>query len=544
MNAMIYAPTPLVGREREFAELRNRVLDPATRMLTVTGPVGVGKSRLVAALFEHVSYEFAHGGRYLDLSAADETADLAETLISALGVTGEDQALPADRLAAHLRDKHFLLVVDGCELVLKPLVPLVTNLVSTCPRLSVLISSPERMGVYGEGLVRLGPLPVPGPTIPKNLTELERIPAVQLFVHRSRAVRPGFVLTEENREAVGRLCQMLDGLPLAIELASARMKLSSPQALLSELESDLGVLSGTRADTMSQHIDLRSAVEWSLSRLKRPEQVFLSRLAIFTGEFGFAAAKGLSKVSATQTQDLLETLVDRNILLTDERPDGELGFRMLGLIRRYALEWLRRTGDYTKVMRGHADYFMAMAQTAETELFGPEQSWWLDQLSYWHHDISAALQFLADSGDGPGLAGLASALRLHWQVHGVPREGVQWLEQALILGELPHHLAPRVHETLGELSLGLGETSVADDCLATARSLFEELRDSSGTASCLRTMGRLAYFKGDLAQADVLLEESATAMRAVGSVWGQAMTLRDLAATRRARGNLRAAWKL
>jgi predicted ATPase/DNA-binding CsgD family transcriptional regulator len=553
-SSMVHAPTSFVGRDAEFAELRNKLLDPAFRLITLTGPVAVGKSRLVAALFEDLAFDFPHGGRFVDLDDAESpypadhlAVHPAIHLAGALGLHSADLVdepdTARDLLLSYLHDRDFLLVIDAGERVLTELAPLVAGLVSACPRLTVLVAAPEPLAVYGESLVRLGPLAVPGDT--HDLAELERVPAVQLFVHRARAVRPGFTLTEDNREAVAALCRRLDGLPLAIELAAASVKLSSPQALLADLDDDLGVITGTAADTMSRYTDMDKAIEAGLRRLNSVERAFLDRLAAFAGEFGAAAAKGVARPWAGQAAQLIESLVDKNLLLAGDRPDGEIGFRLLGLVRRQLLNGLRKRGEYDEVMRAHADYFQAMARAARTGLTGGEQSWWLSRLVDWHADLQAALRFLVDAGAGAATAGLAAALRLHWHAAGALREGVAWLEEGLDLADRPADIAPEVHEVLGELLLGLGETRAAERRLNFARQRHEEARDARGVAVTLGLLGRLAFHQGDVAAAERLLGESTARLLRTGEAAREhAMATIDLARVRLARGEHAAAGKL
>ncbi|HEU5157974.1 MAG TPA: LuxR C-terminal-related transcriptional regulator [Streptosporangiaceae bacterium] len=555
-SSMIHAPTSFVGRDAEFAELRNKLLDPAFRLITLTGPVAVGKSRLAAALFEDLAFDFPHGGRFVDLDdmdspyptdqlAAHPAAHLAAALALHSADLVEEPDAARDLLLSYLHDRDFLLVIDAGEHVLTELAPLVAGLVSACPRLTVLVAAPEPLGVYGESLVRLGPLEVPADPRRGSLTDLERVPAVQLFVHRARAVRPGFTLTEDNREAVAALCRRLDGLPLAIELAAASAKLSSPQALLADLDDDLGVISGTAADTMSRFTDMDTAIEAGLSRLNSVERAFLDRLAAFEGEFGAAAAKGVARPWAGQAAQLIESLVDKNLLLASDRPDGEVVFRLLGLVRRQLLTVLRKRGEHDEVMRAHADYFQAMARAARAGLTGAEQSWWLSRLADWHADLRAALRFLVNAGDGAATAGFAAALRLHWHAAGALREGVAWLEEGLDLADRPADITPDVHEVLGELTLSLGETRAAERRLNFARQRYEEARDPRGVAVCLGLLGRVAFHQGDVDTAERLLQESTARLRTAGEASREhALATIELARVRLTRGDRAAARKL
>ncbi|ALG09332.1 hypothetical protein AOZ06_22635 [Kibdelosporangium phytohabitans] len=360
---MTTAPVPLVGREAELAALSARLLGQDVRLITVTGQVGVGKSRLVAALFERLRDQFADGGAHLDLA----TADLD-------GLDG-------------LGDRHFLLAVDGCEDRTRELAPKLAALVTACPRLSVLVASPSRLGVYGEAVVRLAPLRLPDASA--DMPAFASVPSVRLFVQRTQAVRPDFRLTETNRAAVAELCTRTDGLPLAIELLAAGMELSSPQRLIADMDRDLGCLTGTGSATLSRHHSMTAAIEWSLARLDDGERALLARLAVFTGHFDLAAATAVSRAP-----QLLAGLVDKNLLSTTECQDGDLIFRMSGPTRRYLVQ----RDEHRAAQRAHAEYFLGMAD----EDHSPEL------IDAWYPDIEAAVTYLRDSGDAAGMTKLTA----------------------------------------------------------------------------------------------------------------------------------------
>nr|WP_042189015.1 LuxR C-terminal-related transcriptional regulator [Kibdelosporangium sp. MJ126-NF4]CEL18604.1 Transcriptional regulator, LuxR family [Kibdelosporangium sp. MJ126-NF4]CTQ98089.1 Transcriptional regulator, LuxR family [Kibdelosporangium sp. MJ126-NF4] len=352
MRTKTTAPVPLVGRDAELAALGTRLLDQDVRLITVTGQVGVGKSRLVAALFNQVRDQFSDGGAYLD--------DLTDAAIDGL------------------RDQHFLLAVDGCEDKTGDLAPKLASLVTACPRVSALVASPARLGVYGEAVVRLAPLQLPD--------------AVRLFVERTQAVRPDFRLTEANRSAVAELCARTDGVPLAIELLAAGMELSSPHRLLAEVDRDLGCLTGTGSATLSRHHSMTAAIEWSLARLDPDERDLLARLAVFTGHFDVPAATAVGRAPR-----LLVGLVDKNLLSTTECQDGDLIFRMSGPTRRYLVQ----RHEHRAARRSHAEYFLGMVDEAPP----------LELLEAWHPDIEAARTYLDESGDQAGVTRLADSLK-------------------------------------------------------------------------------------------------------------------------------------
>lgn len=539
-----HAPTPLVGRESELSDLCGRLLDPKARLVTVTGPAGVGKSRLAAAAFEAVSGDFENGGRYLDLHTVDP-AEVSEDFLAELLFVAEDPSSRThQRMIDHLHERHYLLALDGCERLLETLRPLLTHLVATSPGLTVLAVSDEPLVVYGESLIRLAPLPVPAGWQYADLAELEQVPTVQLFVHRTRAIRPSFTLTNDNYEAVAKLCARTDGLPLAVELAAARIKLSSPQALLSGLDDDLDVLSGTPSDTFSRHHSMRSAIEWSLVRLSPEERTFLASLAPFHNLFDAEAAKECTQKSTVEVQGLLEKLVDRSIIQLAECQEGAVTFQILGLVRQHMLEWLRDSGDYDQVMSGHARYLQKMAAAAEARIAGGDQALCLDELRHYCYDIGSALRFLTEKANYIPAVCIGISLRQFWQICGLTNECVTRMEQGLASTQLPWHIRASAELVLGELLISMGRHDAAESWLRAAQRDYKGLPECMDQADCWRLLGLIAYHRGDLAEAERLLEASIAASRAAEPANEPAAAKRDLAVCKIAVGDYPAAEKL
>ncbi|WP_160097190.1 LuxR C-terminal-related transcriptional regulator [Kibdelosporangium aridum] len=434
----IRSRTPLIGRDDELAEVRMRLTDPRVRLLTVTGPVGVGKSRFVAALAEDVSPAFEGGGGYLDLTDTEPARDLDDLVAESM----TDLSTAASGFPALPRDQRFLLVLDGCDRLTATLATRLTGLLSAYPQLTVLVASPARLGIYGEVVVRLALLQVPDPTQAADPAALSQIPAVRLFVERTQAIRPDFRLTDANQAAVAELCARTDGLPLAIELLAARMALSSPQRLLAELDRDIGSLAGSGSDTLSRHHSMMAALESSLDLLSADERLLIGRLAVFAGYFDAAAAAAVGGTTPEQTCQLMAGLMDKNLLRTAECPDGDLIFRLFRLTRRYLLQDLQQTEDYRAIRRAHAEYVLALAASGPDSR-GLDRAPQLELVGSWHEDILMALTYLDESGDKVSMGRLASALRDHWRT-GWLTEGIRWLtgsgrltpQGAGVLGEL------------------------------------------------------------------------------------------------------------
>jgi predicted ATPase/DNA-binding CsgD family transcriptional regulator len=536
--------TPLVGREFEMAALRDLVLDPSARLLTLTGPVGVGKSRLAVALAQEVSGYFADGSQYVDLAAVDASADLAEIILDASGFTGHGDAVaeaaPPARLADHLRDRTWLLVLDHGEHMMDVMSPLLTALLIECPQVHVLVATNEPLRIYGETLFRVGPLELPKPGEAQSLEALERTASASLFMLRARSARPGFQVTADKIFAIAELCNQLDGLPLAIELAARQLKLHSIYDLLTQLRGRIDVLRAHATDTLSRHNSMHDAIAWSCARLTEAERTLFIRLAVFVGGFRLGDAEICEP--AGSCHDLLEVLVDKNLLMLTEQAWGELGFSFLQTTRAYALEELRRSSDTAEMQARHASRFFERVIEAEPHFDGPDRARLIAQFVLARDDLEAALCWFADSGDGTRMAALAAGLRPFWLASGQLCEGASWLQRAVTMGGAPAELRAKALDALGEIRVRQGNLRARDQ-LAAALQLYRELGDVRGTATCLHHLGMLARIEGS-ADAVVLYEQAIAAARQAGHTAGEAAALRDLAECRLLGGDLEQAGSL
>ena len=401
--------TPLVGREHEVAAVVAMLRHGDVRLLTLTGPAGVGKTRLALESAGNAAADFADGIVFVDLTPIRDPELVLPTIADRLGVRGAGNRPVAARLQAYLAERQLLLVLDNCEQVLAA-APGLAALLAAAPRLCILATSRTRLALTAEQELGVEPLAVPDPTQLPSLERLEALDAVRLFLARARALRPDFALTVDNAAAVVGICARLDGLPLAIELAAARIKVLPPQALLERLERRLTLLTGGARDLPARQQTLRGAIAWSHDLLTPSEQMLFRRLGVFAGGWTLAAAEAL--MQAGDRFDFFAAftaLVDKSLIRQTEVVHGEPRFRMLETIREFAVEQLEASGDGDLVRLAHAHYFLALAEANAGGLLGQDQPVKIDRLRLDLDNLRAALSWSLGStrgGIGRNRAGL------------------------------------------------------------------------------------------------------------------------------------------
>jgi predicted ATPase/transcriptional regulator with XRE-family HTH domain len=452
--------TPLIGRVQEVTAVRDALLYPAVRLLTLVGPPGVGKTRLSLQVATDLQAAFADGVAVVTLAPTRTPEMVATAIAQALGVKEIGRQPLRDRLKDYVRAKHLLLVLDNFEQVLDA-APLITELLGSCPQLKVAVTSREILHLRGEKAFSVPPLALPDRTRLPPSEQLVEYAAVALFVQRALDVNPVFAVTDTNASAVAEICHHLDGLPLAIELAAARTKLFTPPALLARLSNRLQLLTGGAHDLPPHQRMLRSTIDWSYQLLDAEEQLLFRRLAVFVGGCTLEAVEAVYTVGGDLPQDALDGLAllsDKSLLQPTEGIAGAPRFTMLETIREYALEQLELSGEAELARRRHAVYYLALAEAAEPHLRGAEQQLWLAQLEAEHGNMCVALGWgleTKDRGWGereqPDVPNrqspvptpqelalrLAGALREFWLVRGYWSEGRLWLERALAHAEDP-----------------------------------------------------------------------------------------------------------
>ncbi len=556
-------PTALIGREREEAAVMHLLQpDGGARLVILTGPGGVGKTRLALAVAAALRDAYPDDVAFVDLSAQRDPALVAATVSRALGLREEGALGARELLLAYLRDKGMLLVLDNLEQVVEA-APLVGELVAACPSLVVLATSRVALRVRAEQRFEVPPLAVPGRNHPR-VAEVEKYAAVRLFMTCARAACPDFALDAAGMAAVAEICRRLDGVPLAIELAAARTALLPPAPLLARLERRLGVLTGGARDLPARQQTLRATIDWSYALLSEGERALFRRLSVFAGGCTLDAAEAVAAPHGMPAGDGaagdvvtgMAVLVDHSLLrsatgdIAGSAPDGdeadladpaggEPRVRMLETVREFGLEQLAAGGEEAAVRQAHAAYYLALAEEARPRFFGPDQVRWLRLLEREGDNLRAALAYARERGDAEMGVRLVAALWRFWYIWCRLGEGRGWLGEFVALSARADvDASARTDALVGLASIAYAQTDydqvevVAEQTVAATRALDDRLN----LARSLNNLGGVARYRSDFARAEALFAEGVALARALGDRWTLAVSLHNLADVARLRG--------
>jgi predicted ATPase/DNA-binding CsgD family transcriptional regulator len=570
-----------VGREREVAEVKDRLTD--TRLLTLTGSGGCGKSRLALVVASELVDSFEDGAWWVALASLSDPALVPQAVASALGVREAPGRSITDVLRERLETEDLLLVLDNCEHLIDACAALADTLLRACPDLRILATSREALGVAGETSWLVPSLSVPDPRDPPSAEQLVRYEAIRLFVERARAVSSHFEVTEENAPAVARVCERLDGIPLAIELAAARTRVLSVEQIASRLDDSFRLLKTESRTADPRHKTLRTTIDWSHDPLSDEERILFRRLSVFAGGWTLQAAEEVCAgegIERDEVLDLLTHLADKSLVLVSGRDGEEARYRFLETVRQYASEKLEKSGEEPEIGRRHAVFFAALGTRAEAGLHSAEEVTWRRRLAANHDNLRAALAW-GEQHDPELMLRLAGNLWRFWWANLT--EGRAWLERALVAGgdegpgplrvkalgsasivasmqgevgrgevlareavELAEQSGDRAGRVWALLMLSFAErcrgdhqaaASHAEAAVEEARTLDDDDLPPFLRAFAFNRLGHEAYELGNWSRAEAVLQEALERWRRLGSPWGIGVVLGKLADVAQARGN-------
>ncbi len=529
------ALTSFIGREKEQAEVRHLIVK--NRLVTLTGAGGSGKTRLAMQVATELADPYQYSVWWVELAALNDSTLVPPTVMKVIGLAEQPGRTATDSLIDYFQSKHALLILDNCEHLIESCAQLVMRLLKTCQELTILATSREVLNVDGEIAWIVPSLQAPDLSTQEPIAQLQEYDAVRLFIERVKASEQDFQLTDQNAHAVVNICQQLAGIPLAIELAAARVKVLSVEQIAARLEDALKLLTEGKRTAPQRQQTLRATMDWSYDLLTEKEQVLFKRLSVFAGGFTLEAAEAVCTgdgISPVEVLNLLKYLVDKSLVV--KQVQGiEARYRLLEPIRQYANDRLFHTDDREAMYVQHLTYFLTLVEDAEPELRGPKQVEWFQRLEQEHDELRAALGWALKRGTGEVVLRLCVALARFWRTRGYLTEGREWLQQALGAGRRQLNAAFDMTAVYAHALNWASDLAIRQDDFGLGRGfaeeglvLFRELGDKHGIAFSLDNLGRVALSQDEDAVAWKLFEESLIIQRGLGNKWGIAASLDNL----------------
>ena len=532
-------PTPLVGRNDDIRSIVDLLTQDETRLMTLTGPGGVGKTRLALAATAALEPAFADGAVWVELAPVADPTLVPVTVAHALGITVETSTPIAEALRSRLREQRVLLALDNCEHLREAVSTLAAELLPACPRLLILATSRARLRLAAEQVVPVEPLAVPEEADEGSVDQVIRADAVTLFVQHARAARADFTLTGDNAPDVAALCRRLDGLPLAIELAAARVRILSPAALRALLDERLRLLTGGAVDAPARHQTLEATLAWSYDLLESGPQATFRALSACAGGCTFDTAAAITAHDDPfAALDDIEALVEQNLLRAGDGPDGEFRYAMLETVRDFARARLAEDPEATTIRGRHATHFVEMAEQGDAALSGSNQATWLRRLDADRDNLREAMTWLLASSQQADLLRLASALWTWWSRRGSFEEGRSWLERALALGKAEPVIRAKSYHRLGNLGIDLGDYPMARIMYEASLDVARAIDDRHAIAAALNGLGIVATDTGAYDESRTLHQRALAIRRDLRDTDGEARSLFNLGYVAAQSGNL------